>query len=127
MGVELVTTEGIFALDGGEWQVTNNIWIVGDDREVLVFDAAHDAAPIVEAVNGRRVKAIVLAYTGRVWNRSAAKFQTQTTANTITDAKVIAVHTIWALTSESTEMGVRNRIANGGYSHGRPTSVYTCP
>ena len=62
MGVELVTTEGIFALDGGEWQVTNNIWIVGDDREVLVFDAAHDAAPIVEAVNGRRVKAIVLTH-----------------------------------------------------------------
>ena len=44
MGIELVTTDGIFALDGGEWQVTNNIWIVGDDREVIVFDAAHDAA-----------------------------------------------------------------------------------
>lgn len=62
MPIELVTTEGIFALDGGEWQVTNNIWIVGDDREVVVFDAAHDAAPIVEAVNGRRVAAIVLTH-----------------------------------------------------------------
>jgi glyoxylase-like metal-dependent hydrolase (beta-lactamase superfamily II) len=62
MGVELVTTDGIFALDGGEWQVTNNIWIVGDDREVVVFDAAHDAAPIAAAVNGRRVKAIVLTH-----------------------------------------------------------------
>ncbi|MFZ9483771.1 MAG: MBL fold metallo-hydrolase [Ilumatobacteraceae bacterium] len=62
MAVELVTTEGIFALDGGEWEVTNNIWIVGDDREVVVFDAAHDAAPIVQAVNGRRVKAIVLTH-----------------------------------------------------------------
>ena len=54
MAIELVTTDGIFALDGGEWQVTNNIWIVGDDREVVVFDAAHDAAPIVAAVNGRQ-------------------------------------------------------------------------
>jgi len=62
MGVELVTTDGIFALDGGEWQVTNNIWIVGDDREVVVFDAAHDAAAITAAVNGRRVKAIVLTH-----------------------------------------------------------------
>ncbi|MGZ4806560.1 MAG: MBL fold metallo-hydrolase, partial [Ilumatobacteraceae bacterium] len=62
MTIELVTTDGIFALDGGEWQVTNNIWLVGDDREVVVFDAAHDAAAIVAAVNGRRVKAIVLTH-----------------------------------------------------------------
>jgi glyoxylase-like metal-dependent hydrolase (beta-lactamase superfamily II) len=62
MAVELVTTDGIFALDGGEWEVTNNIWLVGDDREVVVFDAAHSAAPIVEAVNGRRVQAIMLTH-----------------------------------------------------------------
>jgi glyoxylase-like metal-dependent hydrolase (beta-lactamase superfamily II) len=62
VGIELVTTDGIFALDGGEWEVTNNIWIVGDDREVVVFDAAHDHRPIVDAVNGRRVAAIVLTH-----------------------------------------------------------------
>ncbi|MFT3855180.1 MAG: MBL fold metallo-hydrolase [Ilumatobacteraceae bacterium] len=62
MPIELVTTDGIFALDGGEWEVTNNIWLVGDDREVLVFDAAHDAGPIIAAVNGRRVRAIVLTH-----------------------------------------------------------------
>jgi glyoxylase-like metal-dependent hydrolase (beta-lactamase superfamily II) len=62
MAIELVTTDGIFALDGGEWEVTNNIWIVGDDREVVVFDAAHDHQPIVDAVNGRRVAAIVLTH-----------------------------------------------------------------
>ena len=62
MAVELVTTDGVFALDGGEWEVTNNIWLVGDDREVIVFDAAHSAAPIVEAVNGRSVRAIVLTH-----------------------------------------------------------------
>jgi glyoxylase-like metal-dependent hydrolase (beta-lactamase superfamily II) len=60
--IELVTTDGIFALDGGEWEVTNNIWIVGDDREVIVFDAAHDHQPIVDGINGRRVKAIVLTH-----------------------------------------------------------------
>jgi glyoxylase-like metal-dependent hydrolase (beta-lactamase superfamily II) len=62
MAIELVTTDGIFALDGGEWEVTNNIWLVGDDREVVVLDAAHDAARIVAAVNGRRVRAIVLTH-----------------------------------------------------------------
>lgn len=60
--IELVTTEGLFRLDGGEWEVTNNIWLVGDDREVVVIDAAHDAAPIVAAVNGRRVTAIALTH-----------------------------------------------------------------
>ncbi len=62
MTIELVRTDGIFALDGGEWQVTNNIWLVGDDREVVVFDAAHDATAIAAAVNGRRVAAIVLTH-----------------------------------------------------------------
>ena len=62
MAIELVTTDGIFALDGGEWEVTNNIWIVGNDREVVVFDAAHDHQPIVDAINGRRVAAIVLTH-----------------------------------------------------------------
>jgi len=62
MPVELVTTDGIFALDGGEWEVTNNIWLVGDDTEVVVFDAAHDHRPIVEGINGRKVRAIVLTH-----------------------------------------------------------------
>ena len=62
MTIELVTTDGIFALDGGEWEVTNNIWIVGDDAEVVIFDAAHDHVPIVDAVNGRKVVGIVLTH-----------------------------------------------------------------
>jgi glyoxylase-like metal-dependent hydrolase (beta-lactamase superfamily II) len=62
VSVELVTTNGVFALDGGEWDVTNNIWIIGNDREVTVFDAAHDHLPIVSAINGRHVRAIVLTH-----------------------------------------------------------------
>lgn len=62
MTIELVTTDGIFALDGGEWEVTNNIWLVGDDRSVLIVDAAHDADVIADAVNGRRVTAIALTH-----------------------------------------------------------------
>ena len=59
---ELVTTDGFFALDGGEWAVTNNIWLAGNDREVLVFDASHDHRPIAAAVGGRRVRAIALTH-----------------------------------------------------------------
>ncbi len=62
MTIELVTTDGVFELDGGSWEVTNNIWLLGDDREVVVVDAAHDHQPIVDAVGGRRVVAIVLTH-----------------------------------------------------------------
>jgi glyoxylase-like metal-dependent hydrolase (beta-lactamase superfamily II) len=62
MPIEVIETDGVFALDGGEWAVTNNIWLVGDDREVVVFDAAHDHRPIVDAVAGRRTRAIVLTH-----------------------------------------------------------------
>jgi glyoxylase-like metal-dependent hydrolase (beta-lactamase superfamily II) len=62
VAVELVTTDGVFALDGGEWEVTNNIWLIGDDTEVVVLDAAHDHRPIIDGINGRRVRAIVLTH-----------------------------------------------------------------
>lgn len=60
--IDHVVTSGKFKLDGGEWDVDNNIWIVGDDSEVYVIDAAHDAAPIIEAVAGRRVKGILCTH-----------------------------------------------------------------
>lgn len=62
MGVELVTTDGIFSLDGEDFDVTNNIWIVGDDKEVVVIDAAHDAQKIVDAVAGRKVLQVLLTH-----------------------------------------------------------------
>jgi len=60
--VERVRTNGVFSLDGQDYDVENNIWLVGDDDEVVVIDAAHDAAPIVAAVAGRRVLAIVATH-----------------------------------------------------------------
>ena len=41
--VERVVTSGTFSLDGGTWEVENNVWVVGDDTECVVIDAAHDA------------------------------------------------------------------------------------
>ena len=55
-------TNGIFSIDGEDFDVENNIWLLGDDHEVLVIDAAHDAGPIAEAVGGRTVRAIVCTH-----------------------------------------------------------------
>jgi glyoxylase-like metal-dependent hydrolase (beta-lactamase superfamily II) len=60
--IEKVVVPGVFSLDGQDFDVENNVWLVGDDDEVLVIDAPHDAAPIAEAVGGRRVTAIVLTH-----------------------------------------------------------------
>ena len=60
--LQRVVTSGTFSLDGGTWDVDNNIWIVGDDHDVIVFDAAHAEQPIVDAVGGRNVVAIVCTH-----------------------------------------------------------------
>jgi glyoxylase-like metal-dependent hydrolase (beta-lactamase superfamily II) len=60
--IDKVVVSGVFSLDGQDFDVDNNVWLVGDEDEVLVVDAPHDAAPIVEAIGGRRVTAIVLTH-----------------------------------------------------------------
>ncbi|HRW37955.1 MAG: MBL fold metallo-hydrolase [Acidimicrobiales bacterium] len=60
--IERVITHGTFSIDGEDFEVDNNIWLVGDDDEVLVIDAAHEAAPIADAVAGRRVVAIACTH-----------------------------------------------------------------
>lgn len=60
--IDKVVTSGIFSLDGGDFEVENNIWLVGDESEVFVVDAAHDHAPILEGVAGRRVAAIICTH-----------------------------------------------------------------
>ena len=60
--VEKVVTSGTFALDGGEWEVDNNVWLVGDDHEVLVIDPAHDAEAVLTAVGDRRVVAVLCTH-----------------------------------------------------------------
>jgi len=60
--IDKVVVSGVFSLDGQDFDVDNNVWLVGDDDEVLVIDAPHDAAPIIAAIGDRRVTAIVLTH-----------------------------------------------------------------
>jgi glyoxylase-like metal-dependent hydrolase (beta-lactamase superfamily II) len=60
--IDKVVISGVFSLDGQDFDVDNNVWLVGDDDEVLVIDAPHDAAPIVAAIGGRKVAGIVLTH-----------------------------------------------------------------
>jgi len=60
--IERVVTSGTFELDGGSWDVDNNVWLIGDDEQVIIVAPAHEAAPILDAVAGREVVAIVCTH-----------------------------------------------------------------
>jgi glyoxylase-like metal-dependent hydrolase (beta-lactamase superfamily II) len=60
--IEHLVTSGTFTLDGQSFEVDNNVWLVGDDSEVLVIDAPHDADAIASAVGDRTVVAIACTH-----------------------------------------------------------------
>ncbi len=57
-----LVTSGTFSLDGGTWDVDNNVWVLGDDAECVVIDAPHDADAIAAAVASRRLTAILCTH-----------------------------------------------------------------
>src|SRR3954469_13755455 len=60
--IDRVVTHGIFSIDGEDFEVDNNIWIVGDDAACFVIDAAHEVAPIVEGVGDRQALMILCSH-----------------------------------------------------------------
>jgi glyoxylase-like metal-dependent hydrolase (beta-lactamase superfamily II) len=60
--LEHLVTRGTFSLDGQTFDVENNVWLLGDDDEVLVIDAPHDPDAIAAAVRGRTVVAIACTH-----------------------------------------------------------------
>lgn len=60
--IEKVETSGIFSLDDEDHDVDNNVYVVGNDDEVIVVDAAHDAEAILEEVGDREVLAVICTH-----------------------------------------------------------------
>ena len=71
--IQRVVTSGTFSLDGGTWEVDNNVWIVGDDHEVVVIDAAHSAEEITAAIADRRLVAVVCTHASSPTARAARR------------------------------------------------------
>lgn len=78
--VDNVVTSGTFTLDGGTWEVENNVWIVGDDSECIVIDAGHDAKPILKGIGGRTLTAIVSTHAHNDHINAAQTLQNETGA-----------------------------------------------
>lgn len=60
--IERVVTSGIFSLDGEDFDVDNNVWLIGDDSEVIVIDAAHNAVQIAAAIGQRKLTQIICTH-----------------------------------------------------------------
>jgi glyoxylase-like metal-dependent hydrolase (beta-lactamase superfamily II) len=57
--IDTVVTSGVFSLDGQDFDVENNVYLIGDDESVLVVDAAHDAARIRAAIGDRQLLGVL--------------------------------------------------------------------
>ncbi|WP_180802270.1 MBL fold metallo-hydrolase [Kytococcus schroeteri] len=57
--VERVVTAGTFELDGGSWEVENNVWLLGDAEECVVIDPGHDGGPVLDAIGKRTLRAVL--------------------------------------------------------------------
>ncbi|MEJ6490460.1 MBL fold metallo-hydrolase [Leucobacter sp. USCH14] len=65
--IERVITRGTILVDRGGAEpeavpIENNVWIVGDDEQVVVIDASHDASAIAAAVGDRDTLGILLTH-----------------------------------------------------------------
>lgn len=78
--VEHLVTSGTFSLDGQVFDVDNNVWILGDDSEVIVIDAPHDPDAIEAAVGDRTVVAIVCTHAHDDHVRFAPELSERTSA-----------------------------------------------
>lgn len=60
--IDHAVTSGTFSLDGQTFDVDNNVWVLGDGSECVVFDAPHDVSAILDVIGGRTVKAIIATH-----------------------------------------------------------------
>ncbi|PRY11092.1 glyoxylase-like metal-dependent hydrolase (beta-lactamase superfamily II) [Kineococcus rhizosphaerae] len=95
-------TSGTFSLDGQTFDVDNNVWIVGDDEQVVVIDAPHDVEAIAAAVGDRRLLAVVCthAHDDHVRQAPALAARFSTDAHPVPVLLHPADREVWELTHE---------------------------
>lgn len=55
-------TSGTFTLDGETHDVDNNVWVLGDEKQCVVFDAPHDVETVEKLVGDRECVGILLTH-----------------------------------------------------------------
>jgi glyoxylase-like metal-dependent hydrolase (beta-lactamase superfamily II) len=60
--VDLAVTAGNYRFDEVSFAVDTNIWLIGDENEVLIIDAGFDVSAILSAVDDREVVGIACTH-----------------------------------------------------------------
>ena len=60
--VDHAVTAGTFSLDGETHEVENNVWVLGDDEQCVVFDAPHDLTTVSDLIGERECVGILLTH-----------------------------------------------------------------
>lgn len=60
--IEHLLTNGVLMREAQGFEIENNVWLIGDGKEVIIIDAAHDAKLIAEAVGERTALGILLTH-----------------------------------------------------------------
>ncbi|NMH97922.1 MBL fold metallo-hydrolase [Pseudonocardia acidicola] len=60
--IDRLVTSGTVTINDEPQTVENNVWLLGDDTDVLVIDAGHDAEAIREAIGDRRLFGIACTH-----------------------------------------------------------------
>ncbi|MDO5499352.1 MAG: MBL fold metallo-hydrolase [Propionibacteriaceae bacterium] len=55
-------TKGTFSLDGETFEVENNVWVIGNDKECVVLDAPHNVDDIMAIIGDREVVSILCTH-----------------------------------------------------------------
>lgn len=93
--IDHAVSSGTFSLDGETFDVDNNIWVIGDDRECVVIDAPHNVDDIMAVVGDRDVKAIICTHAHDDHVRVAPELRERTGAPILLHPDEAPV---WALT-----------------------------
>ncbi|WP_293770599.1 MBL fold metallo-hydrolase [uncultured Corynebacterium sp.] len=62
MKIDKFVTSGKFRLDGGEWDVDNNVYILGGRGGCYIIDPAHNAERVYDEVGDRKVLGVILTH-----------------------------------------------------------------
>jgi glyoxylase-like metal-dependent hydrolase (beta-lactamase superfamily II) len=111
--IDRLVTSGTFSLDGSTWDVDNNVWIVGDDTQAIVIDAAHDAQAIGQVLGNRELLAIVCTHAHDDHINAAPELAARTGASILLHPEDRA---LWKQTHP-------DRAPDGCLSHGQRISV----
>ncbi len=60
--IDHAVNSGTFSIDGKTYEVENNIWVIGNDKECVVIDAPHNVDDIMAVVGDREVVAILCTH-----------------------------------------------------------------